>query len=533
MGVSLICSDVRMEREVAAGYLTTDRQISSLKPASAGYERTIGGCRGLRIRVFPSGSKQFEYRYVTASGVRRRLVLGAYPGLTLAKARIAANSSRMSVLEGADPVGERVLVRDRMRTGETLDELAEAYWAAAAVGLHGGRRRPKRAISIQRERHTWKRHVKGPLGGRVFADIRRADVKVFMRDLVVDGRFAPATIATVGGILHAVLGFAVLEERIEVNPATGLSRPLALTSRERMFDDGALKTIWDVAALASQPREPDEKTSGIHARLDPAMGLAIQFLMLTLTRRNEIAGARKTEVDRAAGLWIIPSERAKARHPHVVPLGARCIEVLDKAWALDPDSPFLFPSPRSPEQHLDPQAITRAIARTCARKKLPLGSPHDVRRSGATTLTGRYGVTRFIVGLVLGHTPSDGAAVTGVYDRHTYVPEKRRALELWAGHVCGETVMDSVETAPIDALEGPKSAEVSDELAVYVGAAKSRALALCEAGDLHSAVLSLCMDLSRRPEAASSHLEILARGGLDLAVSGSRAGVEAWVMGFR
>jgi integrase len=529
----LICDDERMERDVAAGNLTTDRQISGLKPAETAYERTVSGCRGLTVRVFPSGSKQFEYRYVTASGVRRRLVLGVYPALTLAKARIAANSSQMSVLEGTDPVEERAQVRHRMRTGETLNELAEAYWAAAAVGLHGGRRRPKRPISIQRERHTWKRHVKGPLGGRVFADIRRADIKVFMRDLVVDGRFAPATIATVGGILHAVLGFAVLEERIEVNPATGLSRPLALTSRERMFDDEALKTIWDVAVLASQPRGPNEKTSGIHARLDPAMGLAIQFLMLTLTRRNEIAGARKTEVDRAAGLWIIPSERAKARHPHVVPLGAHCLEVLDRAWALDPDSPFLFPSPRSPAQHLDPQAITRAIARTCTRKKLPLGSPHDIRRSGATTLTGRYGVTRFIVGLVLGHTPSDGAAVTGVYDRHTYVPEKRKALEHWAGHVCGEPAGDSVDAAPVDAEEGLAFAKGSDEIAVYVEAAKSRALALCEVGDLHSAVLNLCMDLSRRPETASSHLEILARGGLDLAISGSKDGVEAWVLGFR
>lgn len=66
-----------MEREVAAGTLTTDRQIAGLKPASTGYERMISGCRGLRIRVFPSGSKQFEYRYVSASGVRRRLVLGA------------------------------------------------------------------------------------------------------------------------------------------------------------------------------------------------------------------------------------------------------------------------------------------------------------------------------------------------------------------------------------------------------------------------------------------------------------------------
>ncbi|MNQ32724.1 Prophage CP4-57 integrase [compost metagenome] len=515
---------------MTAAELTTDRQISALKPNAKAYERTVSGCRGLTVRVFPSGSRQFEYRYVNAGGVRRRLVLGAYPGLTLAKARIAANASRMTVLEGSDPVGERTRARDRLRTGETLNELAEAYWAAAALGLHGGRRRPKRPISIQRERNTWKLHVREPLGCRPFADIRRAEVKAFMRELVVAGRYAPATIATVGGILHAVMGFAVQEERIEVNPVTGLSRPLALTSRERMFDDAGLKVIRDVAIDASLPRKPGE--TGGQARLEPAMGLAIQFLMLTLTRRNEVAGARKAEVDRAAGLWIIPSERAKARHPHVVPLGARCLEVIEKAWALDPDSPFLFPSPRSPDQHLDPHAITRAIARICERKGLPLGSPHDLRRSGATTLTGRYGFTRLIVGLILGHTPKEGAAVTGVYDRHTYVPEKRKALEVWAAHLCGDAVAE-ISGARNQAREEAQEAEPPEALAAYVEVAKARAMALCAAGDLHGAVLGLCMDLSRRSGTAGSHLDILARGGMDLAISGSREGVEAWVTGFR
>lgn len=150
------------------------------------------------------------------------------------------------------------------------------------------------------------------------------------------------------------------------------------------------------------------------------------------------------------------------------PWARGCLEVIEMAWALDPDSPFLFPSPRSPDQHLDPHAITRAIARTCERKGLPLGSPHDVRRSGATTLTGRYGFSRIIVGLVLGHTPKEGSTVTGVYDRHTYVPEKRKALEVWAAHLCG----GAVSGAQDDAGEGAPP----EALAAYVEAAKGSAV---------------------------------------------------------
>jgi hypothetical protein len=62
-------------------------------------------------------------------------------------------------------------------------------------------------------------------------------------------------------------------------------------------------------------------------------------------------------------------------------------------------------------------------------------SPHDLRRTGATALTSeRIGIQRFIVSRVLNHASDtgDAAAVTAVYDRHAYLPEKRKALDAWA-----------------------------------------------------------------------------------------------------
>jgi integrase len=167
------------------------------------------------------------------------------------------------------------------------------------------------------------------------------------------------------------------------------------------------------------------------------MGLAIQLLVLTLTRRNEVAGAQWSEFDLKAKLWTIPSKRAKAEHLHVVPLTDDMISILEAIRRLHQHATNLFPSSGPTGDHMDPHAITRAFARIISRHKLGAGSPHDVRRTGATTLVGRYGVSRLVVGLLLGHTPREGAAVTSVYDRHSYIPEKRKALELWCGHLRG------------------------------------------------------------------------------------------------
>lgn len=53
---------------------------------------------------------------------------------------------------------------------------------------------------------------------------------------------------------------------------------------------------------------------------------------------------------------------------------------------------------------------------------------HDLRASVATNL-GKLGFDRFTIKLVLNHKDS---GVTAVYDRYTYLDEKREALQKWA-----------------------------------------------------------------------------------------------------
>lgn len=509
---------------MAASLVTTDRQVASLKPDAKLFERRVSGSRGLSLRIFPSGLKQFEVRFAVKGGPRRRQTLGDYPTLSLAEAREQATALRLQILKGVDPVAERALAALPAPPQDTLDEVAEAYWAAAELGLHGGRRRPKRPRTIANERHLWKRHISATFGKTAPRDLRRAQAKPFMRSLVTERRLSAASAASIGGLLHSVLAFCVQEEMIDANPMVGLARPLALVSRDRLLDEPGLRLVWDIARDGAQPRPPGYLNVGLAARPEPVMALAIQLLMLTLTRRNEVAGARKSEIDLDARVWVIPSQRAKANHQHVVPLSPQTLEVLAAAYALDPDSPFVFPSPRVADQCIDEQAITRTFSRVFERRKLPLRSPHDVRRTGATTLTGRYGVTRFIVGLILGHTPKEGAAVTAVYDRYTYVPEKRDALQKWADHLTGV----KAEAPPAEPDATTLAAERADDLEK----AKRRAIDFCAEGRSQQAVMTMCMAASRIGSVSPAHMDLLANVGLDLAGKNDWSELEAWINGF-
>src|SRR3569623_1834900 len=84
----------------------TDRFIAALKAAPSRAEHVDSACKGLTIRVAPSGKKSWAYRY-KRDGETVRITLGEYPAMTLAEATVAANKRRIDLLEGRNTKAER------------------------------------------------------------------------------------------------------------------------------------------------------------------------------------------------------------------------------------------------------------------------------------------------------------------------------------------------------------------------------------------------------------------------------------------
>jgi integrase len=170
--------------------------------------------------------------------------------------------------------------------------------------------------------------------------------------------------------------------------------------------------------------------------ISASVAYSIQLAMVTLQRRAEVTGLHIAELDLEQRIWLIPSHRTKNHRTHVVPLSDLALELIDKALSVQPkESRYLFPSPRRDDKPVNPQALTCAFIRMRETLNMVDMRPHDFRRTGATNLTGeRLGFPRFTVSKVLNHSSDTGnaAAVTSVYDRNEYLPDKRRALDAWA-----------------------------------------------------------------------------------------------------
>src|SRR5262249_42555712 len=152
-------------------------------------------------------------------------------------------------------------------------------------------------------------------------------------------------------------------------------------------------------------------------------GYFVRFILLTAARRNEAAGMVDTEL--VGDDWIIPGSRYKSKLDHLIPLSSAARDLLAEI-------------PRfKGVKHIFTTGTT-AISRFSGFKEdfdkacgVTDYTIHDLRRT-ARSLMSRAGVDADHAERCMGHVIG---GVRGIYDRHAFYDEKRRAFEMLATQI--------------------------------------------------------------------------------------------------
>ncbi|WP_062112207.1 tyrosine-type recombinase/integrase [Aureimonas sp. AU40] len=381
--------------------------------------------RGLSLRVTAAGVKSWTFRYHDLAGNRKRISLGRLDDVSLNEARAAAIAERQKLNSGQDPSTLRKNAKSQATASrlETVEEIGKRYFAEAVHGRHRPNGRPKREITITTTRRYFDKHIVPELGDESVKALTRGRLQTFI-DGVADER-TPGVARECRVVLQGIFTYAVWQELISANPVQFVSVQ-RIATRERVLTDAELKSVWDGVEYVADSEK---------VYVSRPLALAVQIAATTLQRRAEVTGMRKAELDLKAKLWTIPGDRTKNHRTHVVPLSDLAVRLISEAIGLSEESDFVFPSPRKDEGPILPASLSHAFRRVLGESKVTDIRPHDLRRTGATNLTSeRIGTPRFIVSKVLNHVSDsgDGAAVTAIYDRNAYLPEKRKALDAWA-----------------------------------------------------------------------------------------------------
>lgn len=406
---------------------------------------------GLELRVTPQGRKVWSLRYRTKEGHQRRMTLGVFPAVDLGDARTAALTSLGSASGGKDPAADqrRAKAEAKARPIKTFDDLADAYLKACEAGEWKPKGKRQRERTISGHRAQLRLHVRPALGRERVEAITKTQVRNLLRKMVEAGIGAQTN--RIQAVIRQCFAFAISEDRVAINPATGFAKFATETPRARVLTDAELLTLWgalvDPAGLHLPAKDGEDKGAPVY--VGRAMRIAVQLAMLLLQRRGEVAGMRLSELDLDQGTWVIPADRMKNGFPHLVPLPARAVVLIREALGLGlahmtdeerraaPNDRPVFPSPRDATKSVKPDSLTHAVVNLAAALGIADATPHDLRRTGSTLMTSeRLGVTPFIRSKVLGHRGDTGggsAVSVAHYDANTYAPDKRRALAAWEG----------------------------------------------------------------------------------------------------
>lgn len=379
---------------------------------------------GLFLKVDKRGGASWKLR-LQRGGKRTDYGLGSAKLLTLAEAREKAHAMRRKVkVEKRDLLAEK---KDEAAARVTFGEAARTYHAENEAGWKSEVYRRQWLASL--ENYAFPKLGGRPVGGIVASDIIEVLAPIWQA--------IPETGRQVRNRICAVLDYAHAKGWRSTEAPSGSGSLKAGRGLPRQVKAKENRKAMPYVAL------PAFLTA---LRRKPSYGrLALELLILTGTRSQEVRLATWAEFDLQGRLWTIPADHMKRGKAHMVPLSDAALAVLAKAEALKLEG----------SGHVFPGASGAAMSDMTLLKVLrDMSEPYHVHgfRSALTDWAANEGFPDAVVEAALAHKTPD--AVQAAYRRTTYLgtpgqPGQRVKLMAAWGHYCASGAGDGAKVVPI------------------------------------------------------------------------------------
>jgi integrase len=373
--------------------------------------------RGLYLIVKNETSKHwvFEYQF---KGKRRYMGLGSALDVPLARARELRDEYRALKATGVDPLSHKRATQAAealdAAKAVTFEQAATRYIAANRAGWQNA------GHALQWD-STLKTYVFPLIGHLPVGSIDTALVVTVLEPIWVS---RTETATRVRGRIELVLDWAkALKYREGENPARWrghLDKLLPAPKKVRTKKNFPAMPWADVPAFLKDLRS-----------IDSVPAAALDFLILTAARKNEVVDARWDEIDLQNAIWTVPAERMKKRIEHRVPLSKAAIEILERMPRINE---FVF--------HAIIRGTKRISDATLGRLMDDMGRadfvPHGFRSSFRDWAGESTSVAREVIEKALAHSVGDESERS--YARGDLFEKRRKLMDDWAAFATSDPV---------------------------------------------------------------------------------------------
>ncbi|GHY24156.1 TPA: integrase domain-containing protein [Vibrio cholerae] len=385
----------------------TATEVKNAKPKEKEYSLVDG--QGLKLRVLPSGSKQWQLNYYRpTNGKRANLNLGRYPDVSLVQARKSALEARELIAQRIDPqeYNEQKLQEHKAIHEHTFLNVSKEWFEIKKHDIT-----PDYAVDIWRSLDL---HIFPSLADTPVKQITAPQVIDLLKPIEAKGSLE--TVKRLVQRLNEVMNYSANCGLIHANPLTGIRAAFKKPKKENM------------AALT--PAELPELMAAIaNASIKRTTRCLIEWQLHTMTRPAEASGARWDEINWEEKVWTIPAERMKKRREHRIPLTEQMLALLEVMKPISGHRDFVFPSDRDPKKPCNSQTANMALKRMGFAGRLV---SHGLRSLASTTLN-EQGFDPDLIEAALAHV--DDNQVRSAYNRTDYLERRKPMMCWWSGHI--------------------------------------------------------------------------------------------------
>lgn len=387
----------------------TDVQIQNWK--RAGKPVAIADGDGLTFTLSAKGTAAWTLRFYLA-GKRKELTLGRYPDMGLAKAREIASAKRVEIQQGVDVAAQKRHADQAAAQAWTFRKLAEDYFDKGAKKLAGS--------TAKNRAQQLRDYVYPKIGNIAAADVTPADI-VGIVEAAAGKSLHVARLVMVG--IRMVFSHGIARHVVTANPCAHIRSEAIIggapDQRERvMLTDAEIGAVFKALPTMSRPN-----------------ALMVRILLATGARIGELVQAEWVHLDFERAEWAIPPEHSKTKKGFVIPLPPMVAGWFAELHSMAFGSRYVMPirtrfNGKEGDAHMEPVTLNAALVTLAKKlgKKCRRFTPHDLRSTCRSHL-GALGVDVLIAERCLNHSLG---GLVATYDKHDYLTERRRALELWA-----------------------------------------------------------------------------------------------------
>lgn len=376
----------------------------------------VGVVPGLGLQITPSGNKSWVLR-VMVGGKRRKMGLGGFPEVSLAKAREDARAARSKIAQGVDPIDER-RAEDRALLASRAKDVTFRAWAQTHIT------QKKREWKNDKHQGQWERTLE-TYAYPVIGDMWVRDVGLQHVKKIIDPIWHTKTETAnrVRGRIEAVLDSATTEGLREGrNPAAWKGNLATLLPAKNKIAKAKHFPAVPVKELPTFFEEL-QRQEGTAAR-------ALELLILTNVRSYNVRHASWSEIDFETKTWLIPGEdgetskqRMKAGITHRVPLAPATITLLENTPKTE-GTDLIFPSPRKLAP-LSDMAMSKLMKVMGAK-----GVPHGFRSTFRDWASEYTNFSREVTERAMAHMLGD--KTEAAYMRSDLFVKRTKLMEVWA-----------------------------------------------------------------------------------------------------